>query len=73
MREERDIIEEYKQNGFFERMHLFLQYRDLRDVFQALERQEPESQPVTIYLSEGPQKEKRPKGLTVLNPQPEMK
>jgi hypothetical protein len=34
----KEILIQYAQADFFERMHLFLQYPDLRDVFGEMER-----------------------------------
>lgn len=37
-----EIIRQYKQTGLGERMFMFLQYRDLRDIFQEVEFNESE-------------------------------
>ena len=34
---ERDILKEYQDANLSKRLHLFLQYRDLRDLFQEIE------------------------------------
>ena len=41
---ERDILKEYQDANLTKRLHLFLQYRDLRDLFQEIEAGHPSSQ-----------------------------
>ncbi|MBA4394481.1 MAG: hypothetical protein C0407_13090 [Desulfobacca sp.] len=71
MREKMEIIREYEQNGFCERMHLFLQFRDLRDVFQEMEHKESEARKRMVASAEEPTKRKHPEFLSVLKPRQE--
>jgi len=41
MEREMEIKRRYEQGDFFERLCLFLQYRDLRDAFQEIESKDP--------------------------------
>jgi len=68
MRDEMEIINEYEEIDFFGRMHLFLQYRDLRGVFQEMEHKESKVQGLEVVLTENPAKGKLPKSLCILKP-----
>jgi hypothetical protein len=68
MRKERDILDEYQQNDFFGRMHLFLQYRDLRGVFQEMERKESKAPGPAVISNENPDQGELPKLFSILRP-----
>jgi hypothetical protein len=52
MRKESEIIRQYEGTSFFERMHLFLQFPDLREIFQEIECYESEAQRLTAVKAE---------------------
>jgi hypothetical protein len=48
MEKEIEILIQYTQADFFRRMHMFLQFPDLRDVFQEIERKDLGAQRASI-------------------------
>lgn len=73
MNKELEIIRQYEKTGFCERMHLFLQFRDLRDIFQELEFNRSEEVEQVVSSADQPKNSKYPWLLSLFKRNREIK